>query len=379
MLRGTSVALKANTTNVSEIATLTGLDAFNALEREWNSLVTAHNNSLFLRHEFMRVWLESFAPHRPVQVLTGRSADGSLLAVLPLILRRGFIRGIPVRELVAPANAHSCRFDMVAEDPGAAGEAVFRHLAARKDWDVLRIPDVPEGGQAWHIFRTAVAEGFPVGAWPAQRSPFLLLPSTEEELQGSVSSQLRATARRKLRQMEKRSPVQIERIPTSDDLALVLEDFFQVERSGWKGKKGTACDQDTQTRTFYTRLAEVAAEKNWLALYRLTLGGQTVALHFGLIYDGVYLLPKLAFREEFSELSPGLVLMHEVVRDCIRQQINTIDFLGTVDEWKSRWTHDVVPHYWLYIFSKSFKGRLLWRMKFKWAAAAKQILERVGG
>src|SRR5262249_43233941 len=151
------------------------------------------------------------------------------------------------------ANHHSCRFDMVAEDPVAAGKAFFEYIAARQDWDVLRIVDVPEGGQAWHLYEAAISAGFPTGTWESQRSPYLQLPNSESGLQDVVSSQLRSNARRRLRHMEKTGPVRIEKLRDSD-LRSVLDDFFNLERSGWKGRQGTACDQDVQTRTFYTRL-----------------------------------------------------------------------------------------------------------------------------
>lgn len=372
----TSTVVNAPTI-VENVATITDLAGFSPLEPEWNSLVIANNNSLFLRHEFLSVWLDSFVQRDQVEILTGWSREQRLVAALPLLRQRGSIRGIPVREITTASNTHSCRFDMIAENPADAGHAFFRQLAARNDWDVLRIADVPEGGQAWDLYRAAEAEGFPVGAWQSQRSPFLLLPSSEEELQGRVSSQLRSSARRKLRQMEKKADARIERIETSN-LAPVLEEFFKIEKSGWKGRIGTACDQDEQTRSFYTLLAELAARKKWLSFFRLTLNGETVAFHYGLTYDGVYLLPKLAFREEFSDLSPGLVLMHEVVRDCIDRQIRAVDFLGTDDEWKSRWSRNVLPHYWLYIFPNTLKGRLLHKMKFKWATRAKSVLNRTG-
>src|SRR5262249_6988105 len=126
-------------TTVAEITAITDLAGFRRLEQQWNSLVTATNNSLFLRHEFLRVWYESFAAHERARILTGWSAEKRLVAALPLIEQRGAIRGMPVQQIVAMSNPHSCRFDMVAENPLAAGQALFRHLAAQNDWDVLRI------------------------------------------------------------------------------------------------------------------------------------------------------------------------------------------------------------------------------------------------
>ena len=74
---------------VPRVTSVNNLEAFRALEPEWNSLVTAHNNSIFLRHEYFRVWTESFAPDASLQVLTCRASDGRLVAGLPLVRQRG--------------------------------------------------------------------------------------------------------------------------------------------------------------------------------------------------------------------------------------------------------------------------------------------------
>jgi CelD/BcsL family acetyltransferase involved in cellulose biosynthesis len=111
----------------------------------------------------------------------------------------------------------------------------------------------------------------------------------------------------------------------------------------------------------------------------LILDDRTAAVHYGLIYNDSYLLPKVAFREEFSELSPGLVLMNEVIDACATRNVTSIYFLGGDDEWKLRWSCTVVPHYWLYIFRNNFKGRMLQRMKFNWGPWAKHILKRTNG
>jgi CelD/BcsL family acetyltransferase involved in cellulose biosynthesis len=370
-----------------EVTSVTDLEGFRSLEREWNGLVTACNDSIFLRHEYLRVWTESFAANAPLRVLTGRSPDGHLVAALPLLRRRGSLHGVPVQEITALANHHSCRFDMVAEDPAAAGQAFFRHLSDQDDWDVLRITDVPDGGQAWHVYQAAQAAGFPVGVWESQRSPYLVMPSgppsptgvpNEGEPSGrAISPRQRSNARRRMRQMKMKGAVRFECLQPADLLS-GLQDFFDVEHSSWKGRNGTACDQDEQTRAFYTRLAEVAAERNWLSIFRLILDDRTVAVHYGLTYDSSYLLPKVAFREEFSELSPGLVLMNEVIDACASRNVTSIDFLGGDDEWKLRWSSTVVPHYWLYIFRNNFKGRMLHKMKFNWGPWAKHILKRTG-
>jgi CelD/BcsL family acetyltransferase involved in cellulose biosynthesis len=346
-------------------------DGFVALEREWNALVISHNNHLFLRHEFFRVWLESFGPEARLRVLTGRDGDGHLVAVLPLMMESSSLGGLPVRQAVSLANSHSCQFDMVAADPAGAGQAFLEYLAGRNDWDLLKIIDVPEGGQAWDLNRAARAAGFPVGSWESQRSPYLGLPPGADALSACVSAQARANVRRRRRQMDKQALVKVERL-ASGDVRPALDEFFAVERSGWKGRQGTACVQDERTRSFYMRLAEIAAERQWLSFFRLVLGDRTIAFHFGLVYGGRYLLPKLGYDEAFRDLSPGLVLMYEAISDCVSRQLSGVEFLGSDDEWKLRWSRTVRPHHWLYVFRNDLRGRLLQRAKFVWGPWVKR-------
>jgi CelD/BcsL family acetyltransferase involved in cellulose biosynthesis len=363
-----------------EVSEINDFSTFCTMEREWNHLVTTHNNRFFLRHEFQRAWIESFAPSGSLKILTCRVPDGRLKAVLPLMHQRSEIHGVRVREIVATSNEHSCRFDMTSEDPQAEGKAFFEYLADQDDWDVIRIGDVPEGGQAWHLYQAAEAAGHPVGAWESQRSPYLTLPTTflseEEAMRNVVSSHQRQNVRRRIRQMEQKSAdVSFDYAPPQD-LESRLAEFYDIESSGWKGREGTACGQEESTRAFYSSLARLAAAQDWLSLSRLTVDGQTLAMNYGIVYDSRLLILKTTFREEYKEVSPGLVLMHETIRDSIAKQRTLIDFLGTDDEWKLRWTRTVRSHHWLYIFRNNLKGRLLQKAKFSWAPKVKEVLSR---
>ena len=45
--------------------------------------------------------------------------------------------------------------------------------------------------------------------------------------------------------------------------------------------------------------------------------------------------------------------------------ITEYDFLGGSEDWKLKWTKQTRPHYWLFVFSRTFKGRLLHLIKFQ--------------
>ena len=321
--------------------------AFLALESEWNALVEASGGVPFLRHECIRAWLWSFAPASKLVLLVGRDAAGKLVAALPLVLEMGLLCGLPARQLVAAANTHSSRFDLIALDPRAAGRAFLDFL------------------------------GLPVGAWEGERSPYLAFPSSYEELLEAKSPAFRANLRRRRRQLEKMGALTVERFTGLEGLAERLDEGFALERSGWKGRRGTAIAQDTRTRAFYTEVAKGAALNGYLSLFFLRLDGRPIAFHFGLVYDGVYSVPKLAYDEELRGASPGLVLLEEAIKDGIFRGLRGYDFLGAEAEWKNKWSSSVRPNHWLFIFRDTLMGHALRKAKFGWLPAARRVLQSV--
>ena len=349
---------------------------FMRLAPEWDALVRATRDEPFYRHEFIRTWIDNFAPRARLRVLLERDGGGKLVAVLPLLEERGRMMGAPVRRLISTSNDHSCRFDLPARDGEAAGQIFFNHLAADKSWDVLCLTDVPEEGNAWHLFRAAERAGYPVQAWESLRSPYITLPATAEEMQARLPSKFRANLRRRRRKLEEKGCVTVECVTGGLELQRKLEEGYALERSGWKGAGGTAISQSLQTWGFYSELARTAAYGGYLSLYFMRVDGEPVAFQYGFAYGEKYYLLKPAYSEAYSDCSPGQLLMDEVLQDCIRKGMSEFDFLGPDMTWKRDWTDDTRAHTWLYIFRDSAYGKMLHDARFKWAILAKRLITR---
>jgi CelD/BcsL family acetyltransferase involved in cellulose biosynthesis len=358
------------------VVEVTDRTSFMALEPEWNALVEGTANEPFYRHEFLRVWMDNFTPEARLRVLTLRDGEGRLVGALPLTQGRASLHGVPVRQLSAPANAHSCRFDVLAREPEAAAAAFLAHLRADRSWDVLLLTDVPEGGTGWKLHEAARGAGLPVGAWESLQSPYIPLASSWEEYQKTLQSKFKANCRRRRRKLEEKGRVEVERLEGGLALEGKLEEGFALEASGWKGQRGTAMAQDGRTRGFYTELAREAGYAGRLALYFLRLDGRAVAFQYGLEYGGRYFLLKPGYDESLSDCSPGQLLMEEVLRDCHARGLREFDFLGPDMVWKRDWTERVRRHTWLYAFNDTTFGRALCAAKFQWAPKAREVMAR---
>ena len=350
--------------------------SFAALATEWNALVVASSDQLFYRHEFLRTWLEHFAATKAWRVLIARNQHGTLVGALPLLHERTRMYGLPMRQLVAAANPHSCRFDLIATEPAKVSEAFLEHLLRDDGWDLLRLTDVPEGGAARMLEQCARAQRLPVGIWHSLDSPYIPLPTTHQALLATLPAKFLANCRRRRKKLEQHGAVTLERVEGGPLLSARLAEAFALEQSGWKGERGTAIAQDPATRAFYAELARVAAARGWLALYFLRCAGRAVAFQFGLTYAARYLLLKPAYDESLKPCSPGQLLMHEVVRDCIARGLGEVDFLGPDMIWKRDWTDRTRVHEWIFVFRNTTLGRALHQAKFGWVFAARERLRR---
>jgi CelD/BcsL family acetyltransferase involved in cellulose biosynthesis len=171
--------------------------------------------------------------------------------------------------------------------------------------------------------------------------------------------------------------VELERVARGEGLEARLEEGFELERRGWKGRRGTAIAQDRVVRGFYTALARTAAERGQLALHFLRLDGRAIAFHYALEHGGRYLLLKPAYDEGLRELSPGQLLTWEVFRSCIARGLTEFDFLGPDMPWKRDWASVTRRHTWLWIFRPTVAGRLAWAAKFRWVPAVEKVVRRL--
>ena len=344
-----------------------GEDAFARLEPVWDALVeqagVAHP---FVRYEWVRTWWEAFGHGRRLHVVLVRDGDAAI-ALAPLMASEDRVCGLRVRTLEFLANVHAPRFEMiVARGREEAYDAVWAHLASLEDtWDVLQLKEVPSDSPTLrHLQRLAAADGFPVGVWPSLRSPYVpTAGGWDAYLQGLAAKQ-RANIRNRMRRLERQGAVAVELVSGHDGLDEALEEGLRLEASAWKATAGTAIVSRPDTAGFYRKLAGVAARCGWLRLYFLSVGGRRVAFTYALAMGQRLYLLKVGYDPDWAPCSPQNTLCFLVLRTLFESGCAELDFLGSDEEWKRRWTPHRRAQDWLYVFRPSPRLRLAHGMKF---------------
>jgi CelD/BcsL family acetyltransferase involved in cellulose biosynthesis len=357
-----------------------GIEIIDELTEEWRQLcLEGPCDQPFFRPEWIGAYVLAFAAKAKLVVITAR-IDGRLKAVLPLVEEKSLWCGLPVRRLRGAANWHSGRFDVV-KGAGAEGNmavrAVWSSLKDLGGWDLIELPDVPQGGAAEELLDAAQKDGFAVGRWESMRSPYIPLSGLregEDPWLSRTSANFRQNMRKWLRKSAAEGGLHLHRLERPDSQA--LERFYTLECSGWKGRQGTAIASRPSTRSFYDRIARGAQPFDYLCLHILELGQETLAACLGLTYGGKYFFLKPAYDERYAKLGPGHLLINAVLRDCVQRRLAEFDLMGPRVEYKAKWTSLVHPHAFLYVFRNSRYGRLLHTVKFSILPSMKRLLRR---
>lgn len=401
-----NAALKLSPETELRVEVVEGRDAFVQLERAWNdALSKGPRDEAMLRHEWVRAFIENFAPGATLRTFVAR-AGKEIHAAVPLIEtseRSADTCFVPMTTWSIPVNDHSQRGGVLLGRRWQEGlELIWDVLQQQKGWDRLRLRDLPEGAGEWELRRMAEENGHPCGLWVSLRSPYLPLPEMSapapqpagqkkqkvqklpasdaryEQVEAALDGKFRQNLRRRRRRMAEQGEVKYVLLDGKDAKALDegLADFFTIEASGWKGQGGTAIAQRPELVGFYTQIARDAAKRGALALGFLELAGKRVAAHLSIIHAGRHFLLKLGYDESLHEFSPGQQLVSDAIRDACARGLREFDFLGPCMEWKLDWESKLRAHTWLTIFRPTPRGKLVHEARFTLWPVLKKLFNK---
>jgi CelD/BcsL family acetyltransferase involved in cellulose biosynthesis len=344
------------------VDTVSDFDSFLDLEPAWNRLLDeAVIDNPFLRHEWVRTWWECFGDGRQLHVLTVR-AGSELVAIAPLMLSRERVYGLTVRRLQTIANVHTQRADLIvgrgAED---AHRAIWDGLVNQKAlWDVVVLCQVPGGSATLRRLPALAAEdGFPVVLAATTDSPCISLAGRWEDYFNGLARKHRSNLRNRLKRLEQIGRVTLEVIQDGPQVGPALEEGLRIEAAAWKGRARSAILSRPELRRFYTQFAAWAAQRGWLQLQFLNVGGRRIAFGYSLCYKRRLYLLKPGYDPAYARYSPSNILLYLALRDAFASGILAYDLLGANDPWKREWTEEATPHTWLFVFGETPRARAL--------------------
>jgi len=156
-----------------------------------------------------------------------------------------------------------------------------------------------------------------------------------------ISSKSMQQYRRKRERLAELGALDVRCLAAGDDVTGWIDAFLALEASGWKGAVGTALAASESHAAFFRAAATAAHEKGKLKMSGLWLDGRPVASRVSFrAGEGTFLF-KLAYDEEFSKYSPGMLLELEFIHAGVEGPDQWEDSCNSAENtvYKRMWAH----------------------------------------
>ncbi|HWL64504.1 MAG TPA: GNAT family N-acetyltransferase [Actinomycetota bacterium] len=299
---------------------------------EWKELLERDpNRHIFATPEWNRLWWEQFGAGKDLFVLTMYSGE-DLTAIVPLYRKpedgRKIFRfngGIDLTDYQGPV----CSLD----DRDVVAETLVKWLAETDiEWDEFDAHNMPVPlGFAEFLVERADRDGFSWALDQEETTAVMTLPDSWDEYLEHLDKKERHELRRKRRRLGRDHPDA--RIHSSDEDTLEedLSKFIDLHRQA-EGTKGRF--MGPEIAEFFKRIADCFASLGWLRLDTLSIGDRALASTFSFQYDNTFYLYNSAFDPTIGRLSPGYILVSQLIEDAIEGGVRRFDFLRGPERYK---------------------------------------------
>jgi len=124
----------------------------------------------------------------------------------------------------------------------------------------------------------------------------------------------RKDLRRKTRRLQEQGRVEFNSLEMDGDIERWVGEFLALEASGWKSQDGGAFACNDANTEYFQSVAKSAFERGRLMMLALRLDGRPLAMKCNILAAPGSFAFKIAFDEDFSYYSPGMLLELENIR-----------------------------------------------------------------
>ncbi len=278
--------------------------------------------------------------------------------ILPLKQETRRFGPAKVRTLELPRHNHLHLRDILLSDDARAHVSlsmIVDELRRSRElkWDVLAL---------WHALTDSCAMSAYRNAAPnlCQCAPRFACSHTPvapwEEFSKNLSKNFRQNLRASKNRCDKLGGVTYETVRTFPALEKALVDFMDVEASGWKAKEGTAIKCDERLKSFYEDLMKKFAPLGQCHIHLMRHDAKPICGLFVLSTAERAYLPKVAYDEEYSKLSPMRSLLEYAFRQYGENPEMKEVNLTSDAEWFDAWKPIKSSVYNIYTFNKTAFG-----------------------
>lgn len=306
-------------------------------------------------------WLASAAlseSHIYVITLTEERSN-ELVAVLPLTLKRNFLGGTDAKILGSRFHPDPigliCKKDRLEE----IATKLRRYFESDVRWDSLTIDwTTAEECRAWGVEgeRQTVA-------------PYLPIDSGFSEVLGQFRKKKRYNLKASVKNLLEVKGATVTGSLAPDQKQDCFREFLRLHRmrAVERGIESSVGNKD-----FFGHHSTLIQQSDCARLFSLTVENRALAVIYGFEFANRFFYYQVAHDPEFGDLSPGKVLLHEVIKHYCDLGYKEFNFLQGDEEYKGFWTSEE-----RHLFRLRLERQNLRSLIFRLVAGVKKTFQRI--
>ncbi|TRZ53352.1 GNAT family N-acetyltransferase [bacterium] len=352
----------------TQIKIINTVDGFLSLEKDWHELF-AHsgNDSFYLSYHWFYINLILWDdPQRGIHIICIYD-DNQLIAIIPTCIKERRLRFSSFRTTEIIGNIYTPLRGFIVRKGKelVAAEALASSLKSSSEWDMIRFDDMSENDLFLNLlvdtFRNEGIRSYMTHQYDNMVIDLSSIGDSNAYWNG-LSASVRRNIKTRINKLNRDGSFDI--ILTKkpgQDLDNSIRNYFNIYEKSWKIQEA---DQE-----FHIRLFRYLAERGLLRLFTLyhcnkassstetsksfssyqsaiedgcpnPKDSTPVATFFYLVYGKTAYFLKTAYREDYSQYSPGTILKWFLIKWFIDEDgISIIDFQKGNDDYKSMWAH----------------------------------------
>lgn len=304
------------------------------LATQWDALlVDSPHNLPFLKFEYLKLWWQNKGagewPQDAELLLVTAHEDAQLIGAAPLFKTAdGFIRFVGSIEITDYLG-----FIAKTENLDEFMQGVFQTLSG-EDWQYMALHNIfADSPVIPAIKKAAKTAGWQFSQEQIEVAPSISLDGNWETYLSTVKKKQRHEIRRKLRRAESaEQEVAFRFINDEAEIPKAMQKMFTLMRND----NDKVAFLTPQMEEFFQKLALWAHREQILNLAFLEIDGQPAACNFSFDYDNQVWLYNSGISTEYNELSPGWVILGNLIQWCTENGKTRFDFMRGDEEYKYR-------------------------------------------
>lgn len=153
-----------------------------------------------------------------------------------------------------------------------------------------------------------------------------------------LPAQRRYDLRRAYKRAEAAGPIGVDiRRPAPAELDALLDTALAIEARSWKGDTGSAVLKQQDLQRFFRDMLANYARDGCVLIALLKSGPTAIAMQICLLAHARLWLLKIGYDQAYGRISPGHILMNEVIRYSYNHRLRGLELLGSAEDWVDAW------------------------------------------